>query len=148
MQKHLSRALFRYQGLPAEALPIALGYGTVIAAALASRWLHRLGKSWAAVPVIAAAVAAPLLIWLGWWTWATTLAPDASGQSAAVFVILALQATVSAIALLIAAYLGWRVLRGLVVPVRNNTVDLTCLFLGYSGAQGMVGTLFVRAIGA
>ena len=130
------------------ALPTAMGYGAVIVAAVATRWLHRHARGWATVPVMIAAVTAPVLTWLDWRAWATIVEPDTSGQGAAVFAILTLQAMVGAIALLMALYLGWRVLRGLITPVRNNTLDLTCLFLGYAGAQGLAGTLFVRAIGA
>lgn len=132
----------------ADALPIALGYGAVVAAAIVTRWLHRRGRWWAAIPVVLAAIAAPVLIWLDWRAWIAILTPDTSGQGATVFAILALQGTIGTIALLMALYLGWRALRGLVTPMRNNTLDLTCLFLGYTGAQGLTGTLFARAIGA
>ena len=128
--------------------PIALGYGLVVAAAAASRWLHRIGKGWAVVPVLLAGVATPLLTLLDIRLWSAVLAPDASGQGAAVFAILSLQGTVAAIGLLFAAYLGWRALRGLITPTRNSTLDLACLFIGYCGAQGLVGTLFTRAVGA
>jgi cytochrome c oxidase subunit I+III len=131
-----------------QGLLIATGYLAVLLAAVATRRLHRHGVNWAAAPVILAPMAALALTWFDWGAWSAVLSPDASGQGAAVFALLALQATVGAVALLIALYLGWRVLRGLVVPVANNTLDLTCLFVGYAGAQGLVGTLFARAIGA
>ena len=129
-------------------LPIASGYLAVILAALVTRRLHRREHSWATVPVLLAASALPALTWIDWRAWTAVLAPAASGQSAAAFAILALQASVGAIALLMALYLGWRVLRRLVTPLRNNTLDLTCLFVGYAGAQGLAGTVFARAIGA
>jgi cytochrome c oxidase subunit I+III len=131
-----------------QGLLIASGYLAVLLGAVATRRLHRNGASWAVVPVILAPMAALALTWFDWGVWSAVLAPDASGQGAAVFALLALQATVGAVALLIALFLGWRVMRGLVVPVANNTLDLTCLFVGYAGAQGLIGTLFARAIGA
>ena len=132
----------------AQGLPIAAGYGLIVLAAWATRRLHLAGKSWATLPVAPAALAAVLLTWVDWRAWASLLQPDASGQGAAVFAILCLQAMVGAIALLMAGYLAWRVAKGLVTKRRNNTLDLTCLFLAYTGVQGLVGTLFVRAIGA
>jgi cytochrome c oxidase subunit I+III len=132
----------------AEGLPIAIGYGGIVLAAWATRRLHRAGKSWATLPVLPGALAAVLLTWFDWRAWSELLPPDASGQGAAVFAILCLQAMVGGIALLMAGNLGWRSLKGLISDRRNNTLDLTCLFLGYTGGQGLVGTLFVRAIGA
>ncbi|MCW1430241.1 cbb3-type cytochrome c oxidase subunit I [Novosphingobium sp. JCM 18896] len=131
-----------------EGLAIAAGYVGVVFAAWATRRLHRRGNSWATIPVILAAVAALLLTWLDARAWLALLPPDTSGQSAAVNAILCLQAMVGAIAVLMAGYLGWRAVKNLVSQTRNNTLDLTCLFVGYAGAQGLVGTLFARAIGA
>ena len=132
----------------ADGLPLAAGYGVIVLVAWVTRRLHRAGKSWATLPVLPAALVAVLLTWVDWQAWSALLAPDASGQGAAVFAILCLQAMVGGIALLMAGYLGWRALKGLLSERRNNTLDLTCLFLGYTGGQGLVGTLFVRAIGA
>ncbi|MFC0205857.1 cbb3-type cytochrome c oxidase subunit I [Novosphingobium soli] len=132
----------------AEGLPIALGYLLVIAAAWGTRLLHRRGFDLAVAPALLAALAVPGLIWLDARAWLAILAPQSSGQAASVFALLALQAMVAGIALLMALYLGWRRLRGAVTARRNTTLDLTCLFLGYTGAQGLVGTLFARAIGA
>ncbi len=132
----------------AEGLPLALGYATAILAAVATRVLHRRGRSAAVLPVIIAALGVPVLTWLDWQAWAAVLAPQASGQAAAAFAILALQGTVAGIGVLMALYLAWRAWRDLVTPIRNNTLDLVCLFVGYVGAQGLVGTLFARAVGA
>ena len=131
-----------------EGLPLAAGYAAVVSAAWVTRRLHRAGRSWAAVPALVGAAAAVILTWLDWSAWSALLRPDASGQSATVFAILSLQAAVGAVAVLMACYLGWRAAKGLVSEVRSNTLDLTCLFLAYTGAQGLVGTVFTRAIGA
>ena len=47
-----------------------------------------------------------------------------------------------------AAYCALRAARGLVSQPRNNSIDLTVLFLGYTAAQGLVGAIFGRLIGA
>jgi cytochrome c oxidase subunit I+III len=131
-----------------EALPIALGYLAVIAAAWGTRELHRIGLSWAILTALAAATVSPVLLWLDVGAWSAVTAPDAGGQGAAVFALFSLQGMVAGIAVLMAFYLSWRQLRRVVTARRNNTLDLTCLFIAYTGAQGLVGTLFARAIGA
>jgi len=131
-----------------EVVPLAAGYAAVIAAAWATRFLHAHGQGWSAIPVSLAAIVAVALTWIDVQAWSAILSPDSSGQGATVFAIHCLQAGVGAVAVLIASYLGWRVLAGRITPLRNNTVDLTCLFVGYTGAQGLVGSVFVRAIGA
>ena len=132
----------------AQGVPIAIGYVLVLAAAWSARWLHRLGKAWAPLPLLVAAVAGPVLTWLDGRAWAAVLSPETSGQGAVAFALIALQAQVEAIGLVIAFYLGWRALRGLITPLRNSTLDIACLFVAYTGGQGLVGTLFARAIGA
>ncbi|RZJ94263.1 MAG: cytochrome ubiquinol oxidase subunit I, partial [Novosphingobium sp.] len=131
-----------------EGMGIVAGYAGVMLAAWATRRLHLGGKSWASIPVLLGALATLGLTWLDASAWFALLPPDTSGQSAAVNAILCLQAMVGAIAMLMAAYLGWRAVKGLISATRNNTLDLTCLFVGYAGAQGLVGTIFTRAIGA
>jgi cytochrome c oxidase subunit I+III len=129
-------------------VPLALGYVAIVIAAGATRLLHRRGAVWAIVPVIAAAALAPVLLWLDIGVWLNTLAPDASGQGAAVYALLTLQGMIVGIAALMALYLGWRKVRGLIVDGASNTLDLVCMFTAYAGAQGLVATLFARAIGA
>jgi cytochrome c oxidase subunit I+III len=46
-----------------------------------------------------------------------------------------------------AAFCAARALRGLVSLPRNNSVDLTMLFLAYTAVQGLVAALFGRAFG-
>ncbi|NML08000.1 cbb3-type cytochrome c oxidase subunit I [Sphingomonas sp. G-3-2-10] len=130
-----------------EGLPLAAGHALVAVAALATRWLHRRGMNLAWTLTFVAALVGIGIVAIDLQAWLAILSPDASGQAAAVFAILSLQVMVAAIAVLMAFYLAWRAIKGLVTPERNNTLDLACLFLAYAGAQGAVGSVFVRAIG-
>ncbi|MDQ3143859.1 MAG: cytochrome ubiquinol oxidase subunit I, partial [Pseudomonadota bacterium] len=80
-----------------------------------------------------------------WWSWhASGLSPDQSGQGATVYMFLALEGQLLAVAVLMALYLAARTSRGLVTRPRNNTFDLTTLFLVYTGGQGIVAALLSR----
>ena len=47
-----------------------------------------------------------------------------------------------------ALYCAARAVRGLVPQPRNNSIDLTMLFLVYTAAQGVTGALVSRLVGA
>ena len=70
------------------------------------------------------------------------LAPSDSGQGATVFALIAQQAAVVAIAVLMAAYLVVRGGRGLISAPHNATFDLTRRFILFAAAQGV----FVAAL--
>ncbi|WP_129791306.1 cytochrome c oxidase subunit I [Sphingosinicella sp. CPCC 101087] len=77
------------------------------------------------------------------WRW-SGLDPEASGQGATVYGLLAIQGFVTGVAVLIALYVAARNSRGLVTRPRNNSFDLAVLFLIYTGAQGVLGAALVR----
>jgi cytochrome c oxidase subunit I+III len=123
-------------------------YGAAFVFALVGRRLLLRGAGWAAGLFLLSAVAAGSALWLDWTGWiATGLLPQASGQGAVIYALQALQAFAGAIGLLMAGYCAARAARGLVTQLRNNTIDLTMLFLAYMAAQGLVGALFGRLIG-
>lgn len=79
------------------------------------------------------------------WSWQEAgLFPNASGQGATVYALIALQACLVAIAILMMAYTAARAARGLLTRPRNNTLDLTVMFTLYTAGQGIIGTALVR----
>ncbi|WP_447763902.1 cbb3-type cytochrome c oxidase subunit I [Sphingopyxis panaciterrae] len=130
------------------ALPVALLYGTALVAALAARRLLPRGAGGASGLLLASVLAAGVALWLDWSSWrASGLVPQASGQGATIYALQALQAFATGTGLLMAAFCAARALRGLVSLPRNNSVDLTMLFLAYTAVQGLVAALFGRAFG-
>jgi cytochrome c oxidase subunit I+III len=130
------------------ALPVALLYGTALVAALAARRLLPRGAGGASGLLLASVLAAGVALWLDWSSWrASGLVPEASGQGATIYALQALQAFAVGTGLLMAAFCAARALRGLVSLPRNNSVDLTMLFLAYTAVQGLVAALFGRAFG-
>ena len=132
-----------------EAWPI---YALVLVALLLAWGARPLLKRNPAGCITALAASAMLLcgaLFLDHASWqASGLVPQASGQGATVFALLALQATGCAIAVLMIAYAVARAVRDLVTIPRNNTVDLTVLFLVYVAGQGLIGALVGRLVGA
>ncbi|WP_448140549.1 cbb3-type cytochrome c oxidase subunit I [Sphingopyxis fribergensis] len=130
------------------ALPVALLYGTALVAALAARRLLPRGAGGSAGLLLFSVLAAGVALWLDWSSWrASGLVPQASGQGATIYALQALQAFAVGTGLLMAAFCAARALRGLVSLPRNNSVDLTMLFLAYTAVQGLVAALFGRAFG-
>ncbi|RYD43763.1 MAG: cytochrome ubiquinol oxidase subunit I [Sphingomonadales bacterium] len=130
------------------ALPVALLYGTALVAALAARRLLPRGAGGASGLLLASVLAAGVALWLDWSSWrASGLVPQASGQGATIYALQALQAFATSTGLLMAAFCAARALRGLVSLPRNNSVDLTMLFLAYTAVQGLVAALFGRSFG-
>ena len=79
------------------------------------------------------------------WSWvASGIRPDASGQGATVFALLALVAMLAAVAVLMAGYISARNARGLIVRPSNNSLDLCVLFVGYAAAQGAATAVLTR----
>ncbi|WP_294303137.1 cbb3-type cytochrome c oxidase subunit I [uncultured Sphingomonas sp.] len=86
-----------------------------------------------------------LSAWLDWSGWqAAGLAPDASGQGATVFALVAFQGVCAAIAVIMGLYLGYRSGRGLVSGPANVTLDIVTRFCGYVALQGLATSLVVR----
>jgi len=130
------------------ALPVALLYGAALVAALAARRLLPRGAGRSSGLLLLSVLAAGVALWLDWSSWrASGLGPQASGQGATIYALQALQAFAVGTGLLMAAFCAARALRGLVSLPRNNSVDLTMLFLAYTAVQGLVAALFGRAFG-
>ena len=91
---------------------------------------------------LTAAVGGDILFWQ-----ASGLMPQDSGQGATIYVLLALEAMLAGIALLMAAYLSARNSRAMIVRPRNNSMDLCVLFLLYAAAQGALTAIVTRAFG-
>ena len=131
-----------------DAVLISLLYGVAFAAALAARPLLRRGPTWPVLLFLVSTLASGIALWLDWDGWnATGLGPEASGQGAVIYALQALEAFALAIGALMMAYCAARAGRGLITLPRNNTIDLTMLFLAYCAAQGITGALFGRAFG-
>jgi cytochrome c oxidase subunit I+III len=128
--------------------PLLLLYGGGMALAWLARWLLAREKStlWSPPTTLVFAAAALTLAWtIDLMSWrGSGLAPEASGQGATVYGLLAHQGMVTFVAVLIALYLAARNSRGLVTRPRNNSFDLAALFLVYTGAQGAIAALVVR----
>ena len=129
-------------------LPILVGYGGAAALAmLARRLLAREKTTLWTPPTLMSFAALGLLcaVLIEFRSWnAAGLDPQLSGQGAMVYAFVSLQALVTAVAVLMTAYLAARNSRGLVTRPRNNTFDLTTIFLVYAAAQGTIGTLLAR----
>ena len=97
------------------------------------------------VLIVCAASALALGFGLDLWAWiASGLRPDASGQGATVYALLALEGILVAIGALMAAYLSARNARGLIVRPRNNSMDLIVLFLVYAAGEGALTAILTR----
>ncbi|MDZ4307119.1 cbb3-type cytochrome c oxidase subunit I [Allopontixanthobacter sp.] len=137
------------------ALPQTLGIFALLASAFVCAWLSRrvLGGKRAdefpgQTPWLSAALGAGLLVAALYWDWTgwngAGLAPDASGQGATVFALLAFQGCTAAIAAIMALYLGFRSGRGLLSGPANVTLDVVTRFIGYTALQGLAITVLVR----
>ncbi|MFN3387781.1 MAG: cbb3-type cytochrome c oxidase subunit I [Allosphingosinicella sp.] len=131
-------------------LPIGGGYGAAGALALLGWWLLTRESStlWSPATMILLSAGA-LLVTLGvdFHSWrASGLSPEQSGQGAVVHAFLATEAMLVAISLLMALYLAARNSRGLVTRPRNNSFDLTVMFLVYTAGQGLLAALLTRLV--
>ena len=123
-------------------------YAAAIGFALAARSVLRRSPFWSVMALLFSAAASSAALGLDYASWSGTgLDPTASGQGAVAYALLALQACAAAIAMLMALYCAARGVRGLVAQPRNNSIDLTMLFLIYTAAQGATGGLISRLVG-
>jgi cytochrome c oxidase subunit I+III len=130
-----------------EAVPILALQAAGLLAALTARSVLKRAVGPAVVLVLLSAIALSAALFLDYRQWsAAGFMPSTSGQTASLFALQALQASVVAIAVLMAGYLVARTFRGLVTRPANNSFDLTALFLAYGGGQGLAGTLFPRLL--
>jgi cytochrome c oxidase subunit I+III len=123
------------------------GLALAVAAHVVMRWNIR---PW--VAVICLAAAALLLTGANYadaasW-WAAGLRPELSGQGAMVYGILAHQASLLAVCLLMAGYAVARAARGLVSRPRSVMLDIVVLFVGYAALQGLVAAAATRLLPA
>jgi len=128
--------------------PIAALYGAAALLTLyARRLLGREGSTrWSPTTAILFGVSALVLaLCLDVLTWqAHGLDPELTSQGAFAWAMLALEALLVAIALLMGGYLGARTARGLVTRPRNTTFDVISLFVLYAAAQGAATALLLR----
>ncbi|MET1754158.1 cbb3-type cytochrome c oxidase subunit I [Novosphingobium sp. RD2P27] len=130
------------------AVPIVAGYGAAALLVLYGWRLLTREKSTLWSPTAAVLFASGFILAalvLDWFSWrAQGIDPELTSQGALSHAMLALEAQLVAIVLLMAGYLAARTSRGLVTRPRNTTFDVTCLFLLYTAAQGAATTLLLR----
>ena len=135
---------------PVWLLPLLGGYGSAAGLALLSRWLlAREGSTlWTPPTVLLCAGALLAVTFLGdLFGWrALGLAPQLTSQAALVSAFLALGGMLTAIVVLKVLYMAARTSRGLVTRPRNNSFDLTVIFLVYTAAQLALTALLVRLV--
>ena len=128
--------------------PILIGFAAAIGLALlARRLLTRERTTLWTPPTLILFAAGGLIMSFGadLWSWRLTgLRPELSGQAATVHAFIGLQGILTAVSVLMALYLAIRNSRGLVTRPRNNSFDLTVLFLTYTAAQGALAASLVR----
>jgi cytochrome c oxidase subunit I+III len=135
---------------PAWLLPLLLGYGGTAGLAILSRSLLAREKSTLWTPPTVLLCAAALLTatmlgdWQGWRTFG--LAPELSGQGATISAFLVLAGLLTSISVLMTLYIAARTSRGLLTKPRNNSFDLTVIFLVYTAAQAALSAMLVRLI--
>ena len=80
-----------------------------------------------------------------WFSWrAQGIDPELTSQGAMSHAMLALQAQLVAVVVLMAVYLAARTARGLVTRPANTTFDVVALFTLYTAAQGAAIALLIR----
>lgn len=147
VQPHFWVAPARWEWL----LAVLPAYGAAAGLALLSR--HMLAREatrlWTpGVLFLCAALASAGAIAIDLWSWLHSgLGPSDSGQGATVYALLSLVAVLSAIGLLMAAYLSARNSRGMIVWPKNNSLDLCVLFVTYAAGQGALTAILTRAFG-
>jgi cytochrome c oxidase subunit I+III len=131
------------------AAPVLALYVGAAGLALLGRWLLAREASTLWSPSTASIFSALLLIpalAADYRSVAARLDPVLSGQGAVAHAFLANQLMLCVVAALMAAFLAGRTSRKLVTRPRNNTVDLTTIFVVYTAAQGAAGALIVRLV--
>jgi cytochrome c oxidase subunit I+III len=127
---------------------ILIACGAAIGLALVARHLLTRPKTTLWTPPTLILFAAGALV-VGFvvdlWSWrGAGLMPDASGQGATVYALIGLQGILVAVSALMTLYLAARNSRGMVTRPRNNSADLTVLFIAYTGAHGALAAALVR----
>ena len=130
------------------AVPIVAGYAAAALLVLLGWRLLERKRSTLWSPTSALLFASGLIVaalLVDWFSWrAQGIDPEFTAQGALSHAMLALQAQLVAVVLLMAGYIAARTSRGLVTRPRNTTFDVTCLFLLYTSAQGAATTLVLR----
>jgi cytochrome c oxidase subunit I+III len=134
------------------ALPIIGLYGSGALLVLFGRRLLRRSTSTTWSPV-AAILFACLFVSAGlamdWFSWRTQgMDPELTSQGALSHAMLALQAQLVGVVLLMGAYLAARTARGLVSKPANTTFDVISLFLLYTAFQGAATAALLRFVPA
>lgn len=124
-----------------------LALALTVAAHVVQRWN---ASPW--VAVLCLAIAALLLTGSAYadaanW-WASGLRPELTAQGAIVYGILAHQASLIAVCLIMAAYALARAARRLISRPRNVMLDIVVLFMGYTALQGLVAAIVTRLLPA
>jgi cytochrome c oxidase subunit I+III len=141
----------QYWGAPPDRLwliPILGGYAAAAGLALLGRHLLARKKStkWSPptqILLAAAALGGAFTADFGSWR-LHGLDPELSAQGALVMAFLVEQAQLLAVSVLMALYLAARTSSGLLSRPRNNSFDLTVLFIVYTAAQGSLSALLTR----
>jgi len=143
--------------IAAPGLGQTAGIAALLVAALALAWLsrrflaaHEKGATPGQLPWLSCATASACSVAALYWDvtgWqAAGLAPEATGQGATVFGMLAYQGQCVAIGVVMGAYLGYRSGRGLLTTPTNVTLDTVARYLGYIAIQGLVLSMVMRLI--
>jgi cytochrome c oxidase subunit I+III len=130
------------------ALPIAGAYGLAVLLVLYGwRLMTREGSTnWSpTAAILFACFFITAALTADWFSWqAQGIDPELTSQGAMSHAMLALQAQLVAVVMLMGLYLSARTARGLVTRPRNTTFDVVCLFLLYTSAQGAATALLIR----
>jgi cytochrome c oxidase subunit I+III len=128
---------------------ILAAFGAALLLAVAAPLaLRRLGRAGPALAVVlsagsAIALASALAADVGSWL-AAGLSPEASSQGAIVFALMAWQSVMTFVSLLMAFFIFARAIAGHVNIRTPTTVDLLCIFFGYTAVQGAIAVSLVR----
>jgi cytochrome c oxidase subunit I+III len=116
-----------------------------IAAPLALRKLGAAGPVIAVVLSAGSALALLSALTADMTTWsAAGLMPEMSSQGAIVFALMSWQGVLTFTSLLMAFFIFARAVVGKINARTPTTVDLLCLFFGYTAVQGAIGVSLVR----
>lgn len=130
------------------AWPIAVLYGAGALLVLLGRGLLKRDRSTTWSPtaaVLFGCVAVTTALAIDWFSWrGQGIDPELTSQGAMSHAMLALQAQLVAVVVLMAVYLAARTARGLVTRPANTTFDVVALFTLYTAAQGAATALLIR----
>ncbi|RYG34933.1 MAG: cytochrome ubiquinol oxidase subunit I, partial [Burkholderiales bacterium] len=123
---------------------LALAGSGVVAASVAYAARSRSVPAAVLATIVAAGclIAAGLIDGLSWWD--AGLRPQTDAHAALVYAFISWQGVFVAVAVMMALYAIARLATGLLVPQRPMTLEITSLFLIYTGVQGAIGTALTR----